>query len=136
VRPVRQYVKGDWALCRAEDAYRCALSQSPGDGEIHLQLGRLFELTGRTEQAAEAHEEARRRSPGSAIRSLDSQTSERKCHRAAPVAFWARRSEKRIYARAIVCAMRGTAQTRQQPIKLRSLLRHHGPISEFDTAIC
>jgi GT2 family glycosyltransferase/tetratricopeptide (TPR) repeat protein len=55
----------------AEGAFRRALSQSPGDGEIHLQLGHLLKLTGRSEQAAEAYEEAQRVLPGSSLPSLE-----------------------------------------------------------------
>ena len=44
----------------AEAAYRQALSQSPDDGDIHLQLGRLLKLTGRREEAIAAYRDAQR----------------------------------------------------------------------------
>ena len=39
---------------QAEAAYRQALAQSPEDGDIHLQLGHLLKLLGRTEEARKA----------------------------------------------------------------------------------
>jgi len=40
----------------AEAAYRQALAQLPDDGDVHLQLGHLLKLLGRTEEAIAAYE--------------------------------------------------------------------------------
>jgi cytochrome c-type biogenesis protein CcmH/NrfG len=47
----------------AEAACRLALAQAPEDGDIHLQLGHLLELTGRTEEAVAAYRDAERLLP-------------------------------------------------------------------------
>jgi tetratricopeptide (TPR) repeat protein len=47
----------------AEAAYRLALAQAPEDGDIHLQLGHLLKLTGRTEEAVAAYRDAERLLP-------------------------------------------------------------------------
>ena len=39
----------------AEAAYRQALAQSPDDGDLHLQLGHLLKLLGRTEDAIDVY---------------------------------------------------------------------------------
>ena len=44
----------------AESAYRRALSRSPDDGDIHLQLGHLLNLTGRKQEAIAAYQDAAR----------------------------------------------------------------------------
>ncbi len=56
------------ALGRSEEAvaiYRAELAQAPGDAELALDLGTLFEALGRPEAAREVYEEALRQSPGS-----------------------------------------------------------------------
>jgi len=49
----------------AEGAYRQALAQLPDDGDLHLQLGHLLKLLGRTTEAIAAYSTARRFLPDS-----------------------------------------------------------------------
>ena len=55
---VAGWLGSDKAVALAEDTFRSVLEREPGHAEAHLRLGRVFELSGKPEQAIEEIEKS------------------------------------------------------------------------------